>query len=81
MIGQKVKLINGKFAKVIRDLSSTSVIIKYNGPEGESVRVVSYEEMMAGPIDLCLFDRTLTGTNSNYTPIKRDADGTPKRSY
>ena len=75
----KVRLSNGKFATVIKDLSSITSIIRYSGAEGESTRVVSMDEIMNGPIDLCLFDNSLNGTNSNYTQIKRNNDGSPKK--
>jgi hypothetical protein len=78
MIGNKVHLSNGKSAKIIKEISPLSVIIHYQGNEGESVRLVSYEEIMTAPIELCLFDKTITGANSNYTPVKRDVNGNPR---
>ncbi len=79
MIGQKVRLTNGKSAKIIKEVSRLSVIIHYEGNEGRSTCLVSYDDIMRGPIDLCLFDRSIGGSNSNYTPIKRNSDGTPRR--
>jgi len=78
MVGTKVKLANGKFAKVIKQLSSTALLIHYKGDEGESTRVISIDEMMNGSIELCLFDKSLSTANSNYLPVKRDTEGRPK---
>ena len=79
MIGTKVRLSNGKFAKVIKQLSSTALLIHYKGDEGESTRVISIDEWFNGSIELCLFGKSLsTANNSNYLPVKRDTEGRPK---
>ena len=78
MIGMKVRLANGKFGKVIKVLSSQSVIVHYKEKDEESYRVSTYDEIMAGPIEMCLFDKSITGSNANYAPVKRGTDGRPK---